>query len=186
MPPSIEESQTFGVLKQFWSWVAGWLPSPLTGFFNQIFERIGAAIGWLIAQFTQGWSGILTGLAALTGLGFVGWLGWSGWQTWRYRRWLAKLPLMESIYQQMLRWLADHGDRKPAHLTPLEYAQACQSQHSPEVAEAIDQISAAYVSWRYGGESVEGDRIGRELKRLQQSRRGRSGGRATRTTSFMG
>ena len=178
VPPSIEESQTFGVLKQFWSWIAGWLPSPLTGFFNQIFARIGAAIGWLIAQFTQGWSGILTGLAALTGLGFVGWLCWSGWQTWRYRRWLAKLPLMESIYQQMLRWLADHGDRKPAHLTPLEYAQACRSQHSPEVAEAIDQISAAYVSWRYGGESVEGDRIGRELKRLKQSRRGRSGGLA--------
>ena len=176
VPPSIEESQTFGVLKQFWSWVAGWLPSPLTGFFNRIFELIGAAIGWLLGQFTQGWLGILTGLGVLTGLGFVGWLGWGGWQAWRYRRWLAKLPLMESVYQQMLRWAADHGDRKLAHLTPLEYAQDCRSQHSPEVAEAIDRISAAYVGWRYGGETVESDRIRQDLRQLKQSRRRRSGG----------
>jgi transglutaminase-like putative cysteine protease len=174
VPPSIEESQTFGVIKQFWSWVAGWLPSPLTGFFNRIFELIGAAISWLISQFTQGWLGILTGLGALTAVGFVGWLGWSGWQSWRDRRWLAKLPLMESVYQQMLRWLAEQGDRKPAHLTPLEYARDCRSQHSPEIADAIDRISAAYVGWRYGGEFVERDRIRQDLRQLQRSRRGRS------------
>ncbi|MBD3880139.1 DUF3488 domain-containing protein [Phormidium tenue FACHB-886] len=166
VPPSIEETETFGVLKQFWSWVAGWLPSPLTGFFNRLFGTIGAVLGWLFSQFTQGWQGILTGLGVLIGLGFMGWLAWSGWKTWRYRRWLAKLPLMESIYQQMLRWLADHGSRKPAYLTPLEYARDCRTRYSPEIAEAIDQISEAYVRWRYGGENGEGESMRQVLKTL--------------------
>jgi len=41
-----------------------------------------------------------------TGLSFLGWLGWNQWRVWRYRSWLAALPPMESLYQQMLNWAA--------------------------------------------------------------------------------
>ena len=34
IPPSIEEDQTFSVLRQFWNWVAGWLPTPVSSFFG--------------------------------------------------------------------------------------------------------------------------------------------------------
>ncbi|MDR9404449.1 MAG: transglutaminaseTgpA domain-containing protein, partial [Halothece sp. Uz-M2-17] len=33
IPPSIEQSETFTVLRQIWNWVAGWLPSPVAGLF---------------------------------------------------------------------------------------------------------------------------------------------------------
>jgi protein-glutamine gamma-glutamyltransferase len=35
-PPSLEVDQTFTVLQQFWHWVAGWLPSPVTNGFAQV------------------------------------------------------------------------------------------------------------------------------------------------------
>ncbi|MBW4661113.1 MAG: DUF3488 and DUF4129 domain-containing transglutaminase family protein [Drouetiella hepatica Uher 2000/2452] len=167
IPPSIEESQTFGVLKQFWSWVASWLPSPLTGAFNQIFELLGRAIATLLSLFTQGWVGILTGLGILTGISFLSWLTWSGWQTWRYRYWLAKLPPMESLYQQMLHKLATQGFRKPPYLTPLEYAQEHSDRHPPELARAIAEISQAYVTWRYSGVSPNIPHLKQRLKKMR-------------------
>jgi len=39
----------------------------------------------------------------------------------RYRSWLAALPPMESLYQQMLNWAAAKGLGK--HPAPLEYAR---------------------------------------------------------------
>ncbi|HEY9627201.1 MAG TPA: DUF3488 and DUF4129 domain-containing transglutaminase family protein [Coleofasciculaceae cyanobacterium] len=167
IPPSVEESQAFGILKQFWSWVASWLPSPVTGVLNQLFELIGRVIGGLIALFTQGWLGILTGLGALTGLSFLGWLGSQAWQSWRNRRWLAQLPPMEAVYQQMLQELASQGFRKPAHLTPLEYAQEYGDRHPPEWTGTIAEISQAYVTWRYGGGSPNVSHLRQRLKRAQ-------------------
>jgi len=174
IPQSIEENQTFGVLKQFWSWVAGWLPTPVTSWLNAVFEGVASwlfrAIAWFIGLFYKGWVGWLTGLIVATVFGFLGWLGWNQFRKWRYRRWLAKLPPMESLYQQMLNTLGNQGFRKHPAQTPLEYAQVSRNHHSPDSVEAIDEISHAYVSWRYGGESPNMQRIRQRLRELMKSR----------------
>ena len=57
IPPSIEEDQTFTVLKQFWNWVASWLPSPVMGLFERLFgrlwQRASEAIGWFLGLLVQ-------------------------------------------------------------------------------------------------------------------------------------
>ncbi|MEJ1930132.1 DUF3488 and DUF4129 domain-containing transglutaminase family protein [Nostoc sp. NIES-2111] len=156
IPPSVEDVQTFSVLRQFWQWVAGWLPSPVTGLLNNIFGTlfswIGKAIAWFLRLFTQGWFGVLTGLIVGTSTAFLAWLGWTQWKEWRTRRWLGKLPPMESLYQQMLQWTAQKGLGKHPAQTPLEYAKVSYQHHGTTTAQIIDEICQAYVSWRYGGQ----------------------------------
>ncbi|HEY9617298.1 MAG TPA: transglutaminaseTgpA domain-containing protein, partial [Microcoleaceae cyanobacterium] len=171
IPPSIEEDQTFGVLQQFWQWVAGWLPSPVTSLLGQIFGTIANwltnIIAWVIGQFYRGWVGLFTLLVTGSGLGFAGWLGWQGWQRWRYHRWLAKLPPMESLYQQMVTQLAQQGLRKHSAQTPFEFVQRAKEQQSPERAAAISTISQAYVSWRYGGQPPNMELLKRQMAELK-------------------
>lgn len=172
IPPSIEENQTFSVLRQFWNWVAGWLPSPVAGFLNTLF---GGLIGWLLATvawlwgvFSQGWGGLFMGLLFAICLGFLGWLGWNQWRAWRYRQWLAKLPPMERLYQQMLSWLSTQGFRKHPAQTPLEYAHESQQQHSGLLAQTIEEITHAYVSWRYGGHTANVNDLRERLQALKK------------------
>ncbi len=153
IPPSIEESQTFSVLLKFWQWVAGWLPSPITGLLNNVFLGLLNAIAWFLALFAQGWLGTLTGLIIATGLGFVGWLGFGQWGFWLNHRKLAKLPPMERLYQQMLAWTTQKGDFKHPSQTPLEYAQGSYQRHSFTIAQVIEEICQAYVGWRYGSQA---------------------------------
>lgn len=172
VPPSIEEGQTFNVLRQFWKWVAGWLPSPVVGLLDNVFSVIttwlGRAIAWVLSLFSQGWVGLGMGLILATGVGLLGWLGWNSWRDWRYRRWLKKLHPMESLYQQMLIWLGSQGFRKRPAQTPLEYAQQSQNYHSPERSQVIDDISQAYVRWRYGGEAPNLNQLRRQLQNLKK------------------
>ncbi|MEH1909286.1 MAG: DUF3488 and DUF4129 domain-containing transglutaminase family protein [Nostoc sp.] len=165
IPPSVEDTQTFSVLRQLWQWVAGWLPSPVTGLLNNVFGTILSwvirAIAWFLALFSQGWFGVLTGLILATTAAFFGWLGWGQWREWRNRRWLKKLPAMESLYQQMLQWTTQKGLGKHPAQTPLEYATVSYQHHALATAEVIDEISQAYVSWRYGGHTPN-------LKRLRE------------------
>ncbi len=167
IPPSIEEDQTFSVLQRFWQWVAGWLPSPVAAVLNRVMSAIvqwlAGVLGWLIGLFSRGWIGLFTGLILATCLSFLGWLSWQGWQKLRYRRWLNKLSPMESLYQQMLKWLAIQGFRKHPSQTPLEYAKQVQDGKQSH-AQTIEEISQAYVSWRYGGQPAN-------LKELQQKLR---------------
>jgi len=86
---------------------------------------------------------------------FAGWLSWQGWREWHRRRWLSKLHAVERLYQQMLRTLAAEGFRKHPAQTPLEYADRARNRYASEVAESIDAIVRAYVSWRYGGATVD-------------------------------
>lgn len=173
IPPSIEESQTFSVLRTFWRWVAGWLPSPVTSWLSQSF---GIVVGWLVVAmawfmnvFSQGWIGVFTGLLLAIVLAFAGWLLWRSWRGWRYRRWLAKLPPMESLYQQMVRWLTLQGFRKHSTQTPLEYAQQFYGLQSAPQAAAIDDIAQAYVRWRYGGKPPNLAHLNQRLRDLKQS-----------------
>ena len=183
IPPSIEENQTFSVLRQFWKWVAGWLPTPVTGLLNNVFGAIFSwitkAIVWFLALFSQGWVGVFTALIVATGLSFLGWLGWNQWRVWRYSRWLAKLPPMESLYQQMLNWAAAKGLRKHPAQTPLEYARVSRNHHSPAAVEVIEEICQAYVGWRYGAQEPKLNQLSRrwqDLKKVSSPRyNGKSG-----------
>jgi hypothetical protein len=175
IPPSIEESQTFSVLQQFWKWVAGWLPSPVTGLLDSVFSAIASwvsgAIALVLALFSQGWLGVLTALIVATSLGFLSWLGWKQWRVWRYSRWLAGLPPMESLYQQMLHWVAQKGFRKHPAQTPLEYARVSHQHHSPATAEVIDEICQAYVRWRYGGHAANWKQLKQRWLEVKHSHR---------------
>src|SRR5919199_1320807 len=172
-PQSIEETETFGVLRQFWQWVAGWLPTPLKSYLGEVWNWI---IGWLLRIIgfiwgivSNGWVGLFTGLILAIALAFLGWLGWRQWRTWRYRRWLAGLPPMENLYQQMLTLLSTKGYTKHPAQTPLEYAQVSRQHHSPDSAEVIDEISQAYVTWRYGERTPNIKHLRQRLRDLMKS-----------------
>ena len=172
IPPSIEENQTFSVLRTFWRWVAGWLPSPMTSWLNQGFGLLAGglavAIASLMSLFSNGWIGLFIGLLLGLACGFAGWLLWRSWRGWRYRRWLGTLPPMERLYQQMLTWLAIQGFRKQPAQTPLEYAQQAYASQSAFRAAAIDDISQAYVRWRYGGNAPNLGQVKQRLRDLKQ------------------
>ncbi len=178
-PPSIEESQAFSLLRKFWQWVAGFLPSPVSGWLSRVFGILGQAIGGVIAWFLQllfrGWVGLFAGLLLLVSLSFLGWLGWGRWRSWRRQRWLAKLPPMERLYQQLLGLMAQWGWQKRPSQTPLEYAETLrQRSHSsnPQVANTANDIIHAYVSWRYGGRNSEDiSNLQTRLKNLKRPRR---------------
>ena len=173
IPPSIEKNQSFTGLMVFWKWVAGWLPSPVTGFLERfiggIFLWILGVIAWFFALFSQGWQGIFTGLILFTALGFLGWLLYIFWQKWHYGRWLGRLYPMESIYQQMLNLMASKGLVKHGFQTPFEYTKAIKGYNSRNEAEIIEEISQAYVEWRYGGKEVNLNRLKGLLRNLKSS-----------------
>ncbi|GAX37085.1 transglutaminase TgpA family protein [Nodularia sp. NIES-3585] len=173
IPPSIEDIETFSVLRQFWQWIAGWLPTPVTGLLNTVFAIIFSwltrAIAWFLALFLQGWVGVLTGSLLATTTAFLGWLGWRQWQQWLKVRWLKRLPPMESLYQQMLQWVAEKGLGKHPAQTPLEYASVSYQHHPPATAQVIDEICQAYVGWRYGGHSPNLNRLREKWQELKKS-----------------
>ncbi len=156
IPASVEDNQTFSALESFWKWIAGWLPTPLRSgldsVFGFVFGWIGLIVGWFLSQFAKGWVGLFTGLISAIGFGFFGWLMWQLWRKWRYRRWLGKLPAVEGVYQEMLKDLASRGFVKQKAQTPLEYAEAMRANHATDESEVIEEVSQAYVRWKYGGE----------------------------------
>ena len=173
IPPSFEEEHTFGVLKQFWQWVASWLPSPVTSFFAFFWTQV---IGGLLSLFLGLWRlisgsliGVFFGLVFAVFLGLLGWLGWHQLTHLRYRRRLRKLPPMVQLYEEMLGCLRTQGYGKHPAQTPLEYVQCSYQQHPYEQAEIIDDISRAYMSWRYGETPQNLDYLKQQLKALLRS-----------------
>ena len=155
IPPSIEEDQTFTVLQQFWKWIAGWLPSPVTNFLGGLFSAIAGslvgAIAWIVGQFNQGWIGIFTLLLFSVAGGFASWLLWQSWRRWQYQRFLIKLTPIERLYQEMLDWLKLQRVVKRTAQTPFEFMQTTAPSQSADRVATIEAISQAYVRWRYGG-----------------------------------
>ncbi|EAZ91646.1 transglutaminase TgpA family protein [Crocosphaera chwakensis] len=172
-PPSLEEEQTFSVLKQFWNWVAGWLPSPVTNFFNIIWTKVIVGfisiLGWLWRFISSGLIGTLVGLLLAVILGLLGWLGWGRLRKFSYYRRLAKLPPMVQLYEEMLRILKSRGYPKHYAQTPLEYVEVSYYQHPKEQAEIIDEISHAYISWRYGQNDQNISYLKQQYQRLVKS-----------------
>lgn len=176
IPPSLEQSQTFSVWRQIGNWVIGWLPSPVAGLFNYLWNGI---ISSLIGVFTslwrffsQDWGRMLMGLMTLAILGFLGWLSWLQCQRWRYQRWLSQLPPTARLYQQMLKLLAEQGIAKHPTQTPFEYLETVHSALNAPQLEMVKEISVAYVSWRYGDASANVDYLQQGLKRLKGSFQG--------------
>lgn len=175
IPPSIEETQTFSVLRQFWNWVASWLPSPVTGWLDRIFGIIFGALtkflSWFITLFSQGWFGVLTISIVTTVTALMGWLSWRQWVYWRNQITLKKLPIVERMYQQMLQSMTnkDIKNKKNPAQTSLEYAQAMSRHHSPTTARLIEDICQAYVKWRYGYHNVDVKQLQQKLKQLQKT-----------------
>ncbi|MDJ0615239.1 MAG: DUF4129 domain-containing transglutaminase family protein [Calothrix sp. MO_192.B10] len=185
IPPSIEETQTFSVLRQFWQWIAGWLPSPVTGLLNYVFGNLFGlvvrAVSWFLGLFSRGWFGTIAGLTVATATAFCGWLGWEQWKNWRYRLALRKLPPMESIYQQMLQWTSTRGLGKHPSQTPLEYASSSFQHHAPHTAEVINEICQAYVKWRYGGQIVDFQGLRQKWQAVTKTHLNQSGSRRQKT-----
>lgn len=154
IPPSFDDNFAFGLLRQFWNWIAGRLPSPVTSFIATLWQTISEAlfrfITWLWGFFSGSLLGLLLGLISLLTLSFLVWLGLKGVTIWLGSRRLAKLPPMERLYLQMLDILKDKGYPKHPAQTPLEYAHISHQHHQADIATIIEEISIAYVHWRYG------------------------------------
>jgi transglutaminase-like putative cysteine protease len=171
-PATLEVDQTFSVLQQFWNWVTGWLPTPVTGFFGTLF----AALESLLTQFmdlsSQGLGGIIQGILLLCGAAIALWFGIYLWQSWRYRQRLRRLSAIEQLYVQMLDWLAQQGFPKRNSQTPWEYAQYLRDvpQLDSLSQRAIDTLTHAYVSWRYGGAALPLPALRRALGQLKDQR----------------
>ncbi|MBD2113537.1 MULTISPECIES: transglutaminase TgpA family protein [Cyanophyceae] len=156
IPPSLREYETFSTVRRVWAWLAGWLPSPLVGFVDGLVSLLSDGIAYLLRTFNVllnlGWVGILLGIAIATAFGFIAWLAFLGLRRgWRYRQ-LRQLAPTERLYQQMLTWFAHQGLGKTPAETPIEYGQRLYQQTRPQPAQAANEITHAYVRWRYGGE----------------------------------
>lgn len=171
LPPTIQDYEAFSVVRRFWNWVAGKLPSPVATWIEGVIQTIFAAIQRVVLALMgllgQGWIAIITGGAAVIAVAFLGWLGWQGWKTGQLRWRLRQLPPMERLYQQMLLSLAHRGHPKRSSETPLEYSHRLATgriDHHP----SIQAISQAYVRWRYGNRTPD---FGQLKQHLQQLRR---------------
>jgi protein-glutamine gamma-glutamyltransferase len=74
---------------------------------------------------------------------------------------------MEQRYRQTLDRLSAQGWPRSTAQTPFEYAQSIRTQQ-PDLAEPIDQISQAYVNWRYGNQEPDLGEVDRLLAQLSQ------------------
>lgn len=172
LPPSIRESETFSAVRQFWNWLAGWLPSPIVGVVDGLIHLATQGLIQLVQLFNGllrlGWFGIVVTLAGVTALGFVAWLTWQmlrqGWRRWR----LQQLPPTERLYQQMLTWYTQQGIPKRPSETPLEFGQRLYDRVKAQQAQAANEITHAYVRWRYGGEPQNLVYLGEKLRVIQQ------------------
>lgn len=171
IPPSYVDNETFGVVRQLWNWVAGWLPSPLRGWFAFAWQMtLGGLIQGAIALWrwmSSGLLGFLTGLMGLTAVGFLLWLGWLPLMRWWRSRQLQRLPPMERLYLQMLDRLRDRGHPKSPAQTPWEYVASCEQVYPDAIATVVRQITAAYLDWRYGGTEPEVAPLAAQLQTLR-------------------
>jgi len=178
IPPSVEDTETFSVLEQFWRWVAGWLPSPVTGFISWLWLGLVGTLSRLLAgiwQFVSGSAiGVLLGAIGAIALSFLLWLLWLQLRAWQAYRRLQRLPPMERLYQQMLRVLAERGLPRQRAQTPLEYARSASDRYQGAIAEAANSIAQAYVRWRYGAIEPDLPQLQAQLRRLRRSSRRRS------------
>jgi transglutaminase-like putative cysteine protease len=170
LPPSIKDSQTFTVLRQFWNWIAGWLPSPVSGWLTGVFTWMIDLFSRILKFFSEGLVGFLAALLSLTGLAFIAWLMLQGWRRWHQHRQLSQLPLIERIYQHLLNWLAAQGYPKRSAQTPLEYAIHLHDVSRYDKADDVMDVTQLYMRWRYGNVATDPDQLQQRVNAIQRSR----------------
>ncbi len=148
-PPSIEDDQTFSILKEIWKWVAGLLPPPVTAWITTIWSCIALGIIWFWSFLVGSWLGAVVALALAIASSFGAWLLWKNWQRWQYQSWLQRQPPMEQIYQELLRHLYPQWPKQPSQ-TPGEHLADLKRSSDPVVLATAQPIIVAYVAWRYG------------------------------------
>jgi len=173
VPPSVEEDRTFGLLGQFWNWVASWLPSPVSALFAYIWETIARAITFIFSGLWGlvfgSWLGLLMGLLGAVVAAFGAWLAAQYWLLWQEHLRLSHLPPAERVYQQLLKLQARQGWAKRPAQTPLEYADFCRVNLDDQTAAAVAEISRSYVAWRYGQRPVDIMQMRSHLQQLQKN-----------------
>lgn len=182
IPPSFEDPTTFSVLKQFWDWVAGWVPSPVSAFVRTLWQE---TLGLLIRLLSWFWGlisgsvwGFFLGIMALLVAGLVGWLGFQQLSQWLRQKGFAKLAPMDRLYRQMLWLLEQQGHGKSPSHTPHEYLHQLRSQLLPPgeteprhqaIVAIVQELTQAYVQWRYGGQRQNTDYLQTQLQQLQRT-----------------
>jgi protein-glutamine gamma-glutamyltransferase len=167
-PPSIEIDQSFSVLRRFWNWFAGWLPSPVAGWLNGASAFLSALLSKLVGLVSEGWTGVMKLMLLAGGMGTALWGLWQGWQAWRAFYWLQKLPPMARLYHRMLSFLAEQGIQKHPTETPLEYARQVSTVSTSPQAKIVDELSNAYIAWKYGNIAPDLERLQQKFRRLKQ------------------
>ena len=174
IPQSVETVGTFGLGKQLWSWIAGWLPSPLTNSLSALWHGlINLCVNfskWFWSLLSQGWLGIFTAIVLLGGMIILSWLGWRKLASLGNILGLGKLAPMEKLYRQMLKILATRGYPKHPAQTPMEYAIASRVNLQETAGEIVEEITQAYVAWRYGQYKPNTNYLRRRLRLLKPSR----------------
>ena len=106
--------------------------------------------------------------AAIAGVLF----GPSAWRSWRGAMRVRRLKRGEGaasdatlLYQRMLRLLERRGIQKPPWLTPLEFARVLPPT---EVSPLVDDLTSAYVEFRFGGKRDAAPRMVRLLDQLEK------------------
>ncbi|MGB2926985.1 MAG: transglutaminase domain-containing protein [Limnothrix sp.] len=172
VPPSFEESGTFSVLKWFWEWVASWVPSPILAFFEGLWTSALQIFGTLIFRFWRFVSGsavgAVVGAIALAFAGMGSWFIFRQIRNWLNRRRFAQLPQMEQLYQQMLVQLQKRGPQKKTSQTPTEFLGRLQQKYDPAAIRIIEELTNAYLNWRYGGQTANTDHLQTQLNLLQK------------------
>lgn len=168
VPPSVEDDYTFSVLKSFWSWVAGWLPTPMMNGLTGIMAVIGTGLAQALGFLTSSWQGWIAGLLILSTLAILVWLMPQAWCFWQYHRRLANLAPMEQLYQKMLNLMLDQGIPKHHHETPFEYAHRIHQTAAQPLAILVSDISNAYVSWRYGQQKHNFNHVQQRFQALKR------------------
>ncbi len=173
VPPSFEDGGAFGVLRSFWRWVAGWVPSPILGFFEGLWFTTLKILGYVVSRLwgfvSSGLVGAITGTIAVAVASMGGWFVIKQIRNWFQRRRFARLPMMEQLYQQMLLLLQNKGHQKQRTQTPWEFLRTIQPQYRPETLEILTELTEAYVNWRYGEQPANTDYLRQQLKRLRRS-----------------
>ncbi|MGF1515230.1 MAG: DUF3488 and DUF4129 domain-containing transglutaminase family protein [Elainellaceae cyanobacterium] len=173
LPPSPQEPERFGVVRQLWQWVAGWLPPPIVGWIRDAVSLALALLGkvlvWL-KRLLSGGLGPMRSVIALLGFGIAAWLLWLTGD--HLRRWWQRrrLPPEEAIYQRMVDWVSDRGIRKRTSQTPLEYAALAANRLPDPAATALQALSLSYVNWRYGGVPSDVAQMRRQLRQVTRRR----------------
>jgi hypothetical protein len=84
------------------------------------------------------------------------------------RRQFEQLPQVEKLYRLMLKDLAQGQSLRRPPQTELEYSRIQQLRCSSPIYKLIAEISADYVAWRYGNQSVNELALAEKFRRFQE------------------